>query len=171
MVDADRLADRTDAKRSTRLGEGDEQPKLCSPTEATSETPSPVVAALVPTVFVLVPTAFAVMTMLFRGRVFCAWIARTPGMMFILAAVGAPTAPERKVSSPRSAESGVATETVCASEAGCVSGRPEPSWAAAGAASPLQARQRLGDLLAVIVRAHTAIVLPLIVHTSILHVG
>lgn len=164
MVDADRLADRTDAKRSTRLGEGDEQPKLCSPTEATSETPSPVVA-------VLVPTAFAVMTMLFRGRVFCAWIARTPGMMFILAAVGAPTAPERKVSSPRSAESGVATETVCASEADCVSGRPEPSWAAAGAASPLQARQRLGDLLAVIVRAHTAIVLPLIVHTSILHVG
>lgn len=164
MVDADRLADRTDAKRSTRLGEGDEQPKLCSPTEATSEIPSPVVAALV-------PTAFAVMTMLFRGRVFCAWIARTPGMMFILAAVGAPTAPERKVSSPRSAESGVATETVCASEADCVSWRPEPSWAAAGAASPLQARQRLGDLLAVIVRAHTAIVLPLIVHTSILHVG
>ena len=108
--------------------------RSCARREATSEARSPVVALLcMPTVSSWCRPRWLLMTMLLRGRVFCAWIARTPGMMLVASLRGgANCAPTGKSPRPDPPIRGGDLETVCASEkTSCVSGC-QPSWAAAG---------------------------------------
>jgi hypothetical protein len=155
LVDADGLADRTDSKWSAGLSKGDEQTQLRSPAEVGAEPPLPVVFVFMPTANTAMATSVTV-CVVFVSIVLALWGTLIP------AAVGMAAATEREVAPSWTAEPGMATEP------SRTAWRSESARAAAGAAPPLQARQRLGDPLTGIVRDLIAV--SLIAHAPILHV-